>query len=365
MDDAGITIEELRLAGRNHSMPIEALRYDITPTGLHYLLTHFDIPQVQLERWRLRIGGLVRSPVELTLDDLRGRPAVNLVVTLECAGNGRAHLNPRPLSQPWLNEAVGTATWTGTPLRALLEEAGQTYGATEVVFTGLDSGVQDGIHQQYERSLPLEEASREEVLLAYEMNGEPLAPQHGFPLRLIVPGWYGMTQVKWLRAITLTDTAFDGFQQAVAYHVRGSADEVGVPVTRMMPRALLIPPGIPDFFTRLRHLRAGACVLEGRAWSGWGPVISVKVSTDGGATWKEAELGAPVSPHAWLRWTLPWDATVGEHLLLARAEDSAGHVQPLEPAWNVEGVANNGVQAVRVMVADTSAEVQLPMDRPT
>jgi sulfane dehydrogenase subunit SoxC len=246
----------------------------------------------------------------------------------------------------------------------LLEEARQTDGATEVVFTGLDSGLQGGIEQQYERSLPLAEALRDEVLLAYEMNGEPLAPQHGFPLRLIVPGWYGMTQVKWLRAITLTNAAFDGFQQALAYHVRGSAEEVGVPVTRMMPRALLIPPGIPDFFTRLRHLRPGRCTLEGRAWSGWGPVTSVQVSTDGAGTWRDAELGTPVSPHAWRRWTLPWDATVGEHLLLARAEDSAGHVQPLEPAWNVEGVANNAVQAVRVMVTDTATEVQLPADRP-
>jgi sulfane dehydrogenase subunit SoxC len=364
MDEAGITIEELQLAGRNHSMPLEALRYDITPTGLHYLLTHFDIPPVQLDRWRLRIGGHVRSPLELTLDDLRSRPAVTLAVTLECAGNGRAHLNPRPLSQPWLNEAVGTATWTGTPLSALLEEAGQTHGATEAVFTGLDRGLQGGIEQQYERSLPVAEASREEVLLAYEMNGEPLAPQHGFPLRLIVPGWYGMTQVKWLRAVTLTNAAFDGFQQAVAYHVRGSVEEAGVPVTRMMPRALLIPPGIPDFFTRLRQVRPGACVLEGRAWSGWGQVTSVQVSTDGGGTWREAELGTAVSPYAWRRWTSDWDARVGEHLLLARAEDSAGHVQPLEPAWNVEGVANNGVQAVRVIVSDRATEVQQPADRP-
>src|SRR5262245_60401828 len=169
-------------------MPLEALRWPITPVGLHYLLTHYDVPDVQPEMWRLAIQG--ERELELSLDELRGRPAAELTVTMECAGNGRARFDPRPVSQPWLYEAIGTARWRGTPLRPLLEEAGID-GAVEVVFHGLDRGIEGGEPQHYARSLPLAEALRDEVLLAYDMNGAPLPPQHGFPLRLVVPGWYG------------------------------------------------------------------------------------------------------------------------------------------------------------------------------
>ncbi len=212
--DPDISLDELQLAVRNHSLPLEALRYPITPIGLHYLLTHFDIPQVDVSDWRLAIGGHVRRSITMTLDDTQRRPAVTRAVTMECAGNGRANLSPRPLSQPWLFEAVGTAEWTGTPLRSLLEEAGPLDGAVEVVFTGLDRGVQGGIEQQYERSLSLAEATRDEILLAYAINGQPLPPQHGFPLRLVVPGWYGMTHVKWLRSITVATRPFRGYNRS-------------------------------------------------------------------------------------------------------------------------------------------------------
>src|SRR5207253_7917531 len=147
----------------------------------------FDIPHVDAETWRLEIGGLVERPLALTLDELKARPSRTLAITLECAGNGRALLAPRPISQPWLTEAVGTAEWTGTPLAPLLEEAGLAPGATDVVFTGLDRGIQGGVEHVYERSLTVEDALRDEVLLAYAVNGEPLPPQHGYPLRLIVP----------------------------------------------------------------------------------------------------------------------------------------------------------------------------------
>ena len=217
-----VSLDELQLAVRNHSMPLEALRYDITPVGMHYLLIHWDIPHVDAAGWRLNLGGSVRKPLSLTLDDLRSRPKVSAQVTLECAGNGRARFSPRPISQPWLFEAVGNAEWTGTPLRLLLEAAGPLVGALEVVFTGLDRGIQGGIEQQYERSLSVVEASRNDVFVAYEMNGRPLTPQHGSPLRLVVPGWYGMTHVKWLHAITLVDQPFRGYQQEPAYHLASS-----------------------------------------------------------------------------------------------------------------------------------------------
>jgi sulfane dehydrogenase subunit SoxC len=346
----GITIEELALAARNHGMPLEALRYDVTPVGLHYLLIHFDIPAADEATWRLEVGGEVARPRTLTMAELRRRPAVTVPVTLECAGNGRARLDPRPVSQPWLEEAVGTAEWTGTPLRPLLEEAGVGAGAVEVVFGGADRGVQGGLEHDYERSLPLAEALRGEVLLAWAVNGRPLPPQHGYPLRLVVPGWYGMSSVKWLRRIEVVGQPFRGYQQAGSYLLHASADDPGVPVTRIQPRSLLAPPGIPEFESRRRFLPPGRHPLSGRAWSGLAPVARVEVSTDGGASWQPADLGTQPSPWAWAGWSFVWEATEGAHELCSRATDAAGNTQPLQAPWNTGGYANNAVQRVPVTV---------------
>jgi sulfane dehydrogenase subunit SoxC len=343
-----ITAEELGLAARNHALPLEALRYEITPVGLHYLLIHFDIPLVDAATWRLEVGGRVARPFSLSLAELQTRSEQTLAVTMECAGNGRSLLTPRPLSQPWVNEAVGTAEWTGTPLRPILEEAGAQ--GSEVVFTGLDRGVQGDVEHDYARSLRLDDALRDEVLLAWAVNGRPLPPQHGFPLRVVVPGWYGMTHVKWLRSIMVVDEPFQGWQQGVAYRLRQSEDEQGEPVTRILPRSLLVPPGIPEFLSRARRLGAGRHRLEGRAWSGHGEITRVEVSTDGGASWDEATLGAAPSAYAWHGWTYDWEASPGEYVLSPRATDSAGNVQPVEPLWNYDGFCNNAVQRVPVVV---------------
>jgi DMSO/TMAO reductase YedYZ molybdopterin-dependent catalytic subunit len=349
-NDWTITPEELQLAARNHGMPLEALRYDVTPLGMHYLLTHFDVPEADAATWTVQIDGLVRSPRALTFGELQARETVTLPVTMECAGNGRARLSPRPISQPWLQEAVGTAEWIGTPLGPILEEVGVLEDAVELIFTGADHGTQGGEEHDYARSLTLDEAMREDVLLVWAVNGQPLPPQHGFPIRLIVPGWYGMTSVKWLRRITATAEPFDGFQMR-AYRLRLEEDEEGVPVTRMLPRALMIPPGFPDFLTRERYLAAGLCELRGRAWSGWGRITRVEVSTDGGDSWSTATLGPPPPATAWVAWTFAWDATPGRHVVLARATDAAGNVQPLEQSWNHHGFANNQVQSVTVTVS--------------
>lgn len=365
MNGPDITQDELQLAVRNHSMPLEALRYAITPIGLHYLLIHFDIPVVDVAGWTLTVGGQVRNPLRLTLDQIKARPTKTIAVTLECAGNGRARISPRPLSQPWLIEAVGTAEWTGTPLGPLLDEAGVLDRAGDVVFTGMDRGIQGDIEQQYERSLPLDECRRDDVLLAYAINGQPLPPQHGFPLRLIVPGWYGMTHVKWLRGITVLNREFAGYQQAAAYHYRVAEGDPGVPVTRILPRALMVPPGIPDFMSRVRFLAPSRQVLTGRAWSGYAPVTKVEVSLDGGRSWAAAELGEPVSDFAWRSWNYAWEATgPGEHELCVRATDGAGNVQPLDQNWNREGVQNNSVQRVRVVVTQPDDLVQSAADEP-
>ncbi|MCX4907502.1 sulfite oxidase [Streptomyces sp. NBC_00878] len=354
----GISHEELALAARNHGLPLEALHHDVTPPGLHYVLVHYDIPYVppaEAHAWTLTVGGRVRTPLVLDLSALHSLPPVTHRVTMECAGNGRARLTPRPVSQPWLVEAVGTADWTGVPLRTLLAEAGVEPDAVEAVFTGADHGVERGVEQDYRRSLPLTDATAPdpEVLVAYEMNGAPLPPQHGHPLRLVVPGWYGMAHVKWLRDITLTDTQFTGFQQAVAYRYRQAPDEPGAPVTRIAPRALMIPPGFPDFMSRTRVVRPGPVRLEGRAWSGRAPVTKVEVSTDDGGSWREAELAPPDgrAGHAWSwrHWQSLWTATPGAHVLTARATDAAGTTQPVTQPWNRGGFGNNLVQRIPVL----------------
>jgi DMSO/TMAO reductase YedYZ molybdopterin-dependent catalytic subunit len=342
--------EEVQLATRNRGMPLEGLRYAITPTGMHYLLVHFDIPEVAAENWRLQVGGLVSRSLSLALDDIRRRPAVTLAVTLECAGNGRALLEPRPVSQPWMLEAIGTAEWTGTPLRPLLDEAGVSESAAEIVFTGLDRGVQGDEVQYYQRSLGVADARRDEVLLVYGMNGRPLEPQHGFPLRLLVPGWYGMASVKWLSSIEAVGEPFRGYQMTGSYRYSRAADDPGEPVTQIRVRALMAPPGIPDFATRARLLEAGPVTLTGRAWAGRREVTRVEVSTDGGATWGAARLGEAVSPFAWRSWECDWEATPGCHTLCVRARDSEGNQQPVDQQWTYQGMGNNMAQRVTVIV---------------
>jgi len=352
--DEGLTFDELALAARNHAMPLEAMRYDVTPPGLHYVLVHYDIPMLDAGEWRLTIGGCVSNPITLDLQTLRAMPRHTARVTLECAGNGRALLNPRPLSQPWITGAVGTADWTGVRLVDLLDAADLGPDAVDVVFTGADHGIERGVEDDYRRGLSVADARSSDVLVAYAMNDHPLPPQHGFPVRLVVPGWYGMAHVKWLRDIEVVDRPFEGFQNAVAYRMRSEPDEEGRPVTRIEPRALLVPPGFPDFMTRTRVVSTGTHLLEGRAWSGWAPVTRVEMSDDDGATWADAQLDPPDpgAPHAWRRFSLLWDAAEGERWLRVRAHDATGRVQGDEPVWSRGGFANNADEALRVVVRE-------------
>jgi DMSO/TMAO reductase YedYZ molybdopterin-dependent catalytic subunit len=346
--EAPLTREELQLASRNHAMPLEMLALDRTPPGMHYLLIHFDVPVIDAGTWRLRIGGAVRRPLEFTLAQLQERPRRTLAVTLECAGNGRTLQTPRAISQPWIHGGIGTAEWTGTPLAPLLEEAGPVPEAVDIVFTGADHGIQGGEEQDYARSLAVSEALSPDVLLAYAMNGTPLPPQHGFPVRLVVPGWYGMASVKWLTRIEAVTAPFEGYQQVQSYRFRPGAEDRGEPVTRMRVRSLMVPPGIPDFFTRDRLVDAGPVLLRGRAWSGRAPIERVQVAVDG--VWSEAVLEAPDGEFAWRGWSFGWQAEPGAHVLMCRAMDALGQVQPLEPEWNHLGMGNNAVQKVPVTV---------------
>jgi sulfane dehydrogenase subunit SoxC len=345
----GISTDELQLALRNSGMPLETLRWPITPIGLHYLLIHYDIPAVDPSAWRLELGGAVERPASFSLEDLAARETVTVPVTMECAGNGRARLEPRPVSQPWLTEAVGTAEWSGTALAPLLDEAGVSDTAIEILFSALDRGVEGGVPQAYERALPVAEA--DDALLVYEMNGGSLPPQHGFPLRLVVPGWYGMQNVKWLTKITVLEEPFGGYQNAVGYRLYSADGEPGEPVTRMLPRSLMVPPGVPDFMTRERHLAAGPTTLAGRAWSGYGAIERVELSTDGGESFEPARLDEPLGDHAWRGWRFDWHAEPGEYVVCSRATDAAGNTQPLAAPWNLKGYANNAVERIPVVVA--------------
>jgi DMSO/TMAO reductase YedYZ molybdopterin-dependent catalytic subunit len=347
----GIGFDELAQVTRNHGMPLEALHADVTPAGMHYLLIHYDVPFVDAEAHVVTFDGF-ETPLALGIEDLRTRPVVSAPVTFECAGNGRALFDTRPVSQPWLLEAVGTAEWTGTPLAPLLREAGVPAATVELLFTGLDRGVEGGEEQAYQRSLPLAEATREDVLLVYAMNGQPLPPQHGAPLRLLVPGWYGMTNVKWLSRITALPEPYEGYQNAVGYRMRIDADELGEPVSRIRVRSLMVPPGVPSFPERDRTLAPGSVTLEGRAWSGSAPIERVEVSVDGGSTWSDARVEPAAAPYAWHRWSFEWAAHPGAYDLASRATDATGATQPQEPEPNLGGYANNALQIVRVLVTD-------------
>lgn len=254
----------------------------------------------------------------------------------------------RPVSQPWLVEAIGTAEWKGTRLSDLLEMVGVARDAVELVFTGADRGIQGDVEQDYQRSLTIAEAMRPEVLLAYAMNGRPLEPQHGFPLRLIVPGWYGMTSVKWLTSIDAVAQPFEGYQQSPAYHYQRDADDPGERVTRIRVRALMVPPGMPDFFTRRRFLEPGRVRITGRAWSGHGPLERVEVAVDG--TWADATIERALGEFAWRGWWFDRVAEQGTHELACRATDDSGQVQPVVQPWNYQGMGNNMIQTVSVTV---------------
>jgi len=342
------TAEELALAARNRGMPLEALRHDVTPAGLHYLLAHFDIPAADERRWILDVGGRVEQPFSIGVEELKALPARTRRVTLECAGNGRGQLSPRYPSVPWLEEGVSTAEWTGVPLPLLLERARLRAGVKDIAFHGADSGFDAGVEHHFARSLAPDEALRDDVLVCYAMNGAPLPPQHGAPLRLVVPRWYGMASVKWLRSIEALEQPFDGLQQARSYHWRPSEGEKGEPCRLMRVNSLLAPPGIPDFYTRSRVVQPGAVRIAGRAWSGEGAIAKVQLGVDG--EWQNAELEARREPYAWQGWSAVWRASAGEHELSCRATDAAGNFQPLEPVWDLSGFGNNSIHRVRVTV---------------
>ncbi|MFW6089047.1 MAG: sulfite oxidase [Gemmatimonadota bacterium] len=339
----------------NAELPIEMLHAEPRPGEPCYVRNHFGVPKTDSASWRLRLAGLVDRPRDLTLAQLQELPSRTLTMTLECAGNGRALMSPPVPGTPWGLGAVSRTTFTGAPLSALLRTIRPKGGARELVFIGLDRGeVAPGRVEAYARGMLLDDARSGDALLAWEQNGAPLEPEHGAPLRLVVPGWYGMASVKWLAEIRLSDEPFRGYYQGDRYvYVGETGTPDGTPVGRIRVRSLITSP------THGQELASGSQVtVRGVAWAGSEPVSVVEISTDGGATWDDAELDAvPAARPAsgrdtrWAprRWRHEWRVSAsGRHELVARARDAAGDVQPLASRWNAFGYGNNVVQRVTV-----------------
>jgi DMSO/TMAO reductase YedYZ molybdopterin-dependent catalytic subunit len=327
----------------NAETPLAALDEAITPTELFYVRNHFDIPALVDERFRLHIAG--RTTLALSLDEIKALPAKTLCSTMECAGNGRIFMEPKPAGTPWELGAVSVAEWTGTPLVGVLEQAGIGADIVEVLFVGADAGVVEGKATHYERSLPLAIATHPDTLLVWAMNGEPLAPAHGYPLRLFVPGWYGMASVKWLAQIRLLAQPFEGYYQTHHY-VYWNDDYApdGQPLQKMQVRALICSPQEGDV------LDGAELMVRGVAWSGQGEVIHVQVSTREGQ-WANATVEPALAPYTTQRWHFCWRPPgPGEYTLQVRATDAAGHAQPLHHRSNRLGYGNNAVHTLAVTV---------------
>ena len=320
----------------------------VMPNARFYLRNHFQMPDLDGASWRLEVGGLVERPVSLSLPQLKAMPSASAVVTLECAGNGRVGLDPKVPGEPWELGAASTAEWTGVPLVEVLDRAGLKRDAREVVFRGADSGDVQGRHGpiHFERSLAVEQLNDAGAILAYAMNGEALPVQHGYPVRLVVAGWYAVASVKWLTAIEVIDHPFLGYYQADVYQYEREVDGqiVREPVTLQRVRSVIIEPRSDQV------VAPGEAVIRGVAWSGAAPIARVEVSIDGGP-WQPSTLTGERQRGRWQWWQLParFDHP-GTVVVQARATDLAGLTQPESPPWNIQGYGNNAIQRIALTV---------------
>lgn len=328
----------------NAETPPTAFASELTPSRHVYVRSNFEFPTLAGDAHRIAIGGAVRSPLELSVAELRAMPMRTVVTTMECAGNHRSSVRPLPPGELWGSGAVSTVRWTGVPLATVLDRADVAPEAVEILAEGADAGVRDDApgRTTFARALPLATARHPDTLLALAMNDEPLTPAHGAPVRLVVPGWYGMASVKWVARLEALVAPFDGYFHTKRYVYEDASGTQ--PVTRMRVKSVIVAPA------------SGAVVAAGTritvwgwAWSGEGALARVEVAIDGGDTWQEARLLPPASAHAWARWEFDWEVRQpGRYALRSRATDAAGHVQPDEAPWNRHGYGNNAVRPVIV-----------------
>jgi sulfite oxidase len=335
--------------------PARLARSFLTPNELFFVRNHGAVPDVDPVSYRLVVGGRVKRPLRFSLEELRRLPKATVAATLECAGNRRrelAEVAPIPGELGWGTEAIGTARWSGVPLRHLLAAVEPEPQAAHVAFTGLDETERNGVRFRFGGSIPFEKATSSEVLLAYEMNGERLPPVHGGPLRVVVPGYIGARSIKWLAGVTLQEAPSDNYFQARAYRLfppHMGPDNVdwdcGLMLGELPVNCVICAPEEGE------TLAAGEVVVRGYAVAGGGRRVErVDVSVDGGRTWRTADLGSQEGRWAWRLWEGRLELPSGEHEIVCRAWDSAAQTQPEHPAqvWNFKGYANNAWHRVRV-----------------
>jgi DMSO/TMAO reductase YedYZ molybdopterin-dependent catalytic subunit len=344
---AGLVVHRARPLNCETSIPA-LIGGVVMPNARFYVRNHFETPRLDPVSWRLEVNGLVRRPLRLSLRDLHSMRSETLVATLECAGNGRSGFDPPADGEQWQLGAVSTAEWTGVPLAEILDRAGLTPQAVEIVFRGADRGdagePADPI--RFERSLPVTDAGQSSSLLAYAMNGEPLPLEHGYPLRLIVPGWYAVASVKWLTEIEATASPFTGFFQAqrYVYESERNGTVAREPVRLQHVRSVITQPSAGQQIT------AGDLVIRGVAWSGAAPIDKVEVSI-GSGPWQHARLIGQRHRHSWQWWELLTRTdNPGQTTLQARATDLAGRTQPERPRWNRLGYGGNAVQNIPLLI---------------
>ncbi len=316
----------------NLEMLFETLGGFITPTKSFYVRTHFPIPKIDRNKWRLRVEGEVEKSFEINFDELIKLESAKIPVTLECAGNNRTFLEPKVKGVQWGLGAVGNAEWTGVPLSILLDRAGVKSTAREIILEGADRGKPEDPksppgEMNFARSIPMKKAS--DVLLAYKMNDVDLPAENGFPVRAIVPGWYAVASIKWLQRIIVTDKIFNGYYQTLDYSFwkrRGDNAEL-VPLSEMQVKAEIARPSEGETIPANSNAR-----VRGTAWTGDGEIKKVEISSDDGATWNEAKLLGESKPNAWRLWEFSWRTPdrPGKATLIARATDSKGRTQPME-----------------------------------
>lgn len=317
---------------------------DITANRSFYVRSHFSIPKVDPSRWRLKVSGEVERPLRLSLPSIKRMRSKTVVTTMECAGNNRSKMNPRPPGTPWRSGAVGTASWTGVPLNKILARAGVKDSAVEVLFRGADSGLEGGRMTRFERSLPIDEAMDENVILAFRMNGSPLPMSHGYPIRLNVPGWYGMASVKWLDEVSLISEPFEGRFQSSSYVYSRRDGASSIPVTKMRVKSLITAPSEEAEVKCLSLV-----VVSGLAWSGYGKIERVEIRF-GHSRWRRAKLvGQNLGRFCWRRWAYRWvPDEPGRYIISSRAVDESGNSQPEAEVFDELGYGYNTVTRISV-----------------
>lgn len=338
------TLDVVRAEPLCAETPAHQLTQPITPAPSVYVRSNFTLP-VLGDAHRIQVTGAIASPFSISVAELHTMPQRQVTVTIECAGNGRLGMEPIPAGEPWRYGAVSTTVWSGVPLRLLLERAGVQANAVEVVATGADAGVRDDADGEvrFGRSMPLADAMHADTLVATHMAGVPLTLDHGAPVRLIVPGWYGMASVKWLSTLELVTTPYTGYFQRMryVYDVDGSIE----PVRHTRVKSMITAP--QDGATCDRSL-----LVKGWAWSGTGAIDRVELAVNDAPVWIEAALGLPASAYAWT----PFEAQLplpdaGQVTIRSRATDAAGNQQPEQIVWNRLGYGNNAIRAISVSVS--------------